>query len=239
LLKVDRDWDLAALLIWRPKVDPMPICTTAPQPGDPLTIAGYGQGDYRAVTGKCTQYLAPSVKHPYEIVELSAAARKGDSGGPIMNERSELVGVLFGADRATTSGSYCGRVRWFLTSVWPELDDTSSNTRTSVPLVGFPAEPNPSIDQPMEPKLIPIPAPTTSADPGTSAGSSFDSSLDSPADLAPSVPYTPLPLASTSSNSDLNWNRLVGSTRLDQAKSILAAIGILALWSHLSRWLGN
>ena len=59
LLRVDRDWDLAALAIRRPNVQPIPLATQAPQPGDPLTIIGYGSGSYRAVTGRCTEYVSP------------------------------------------------------------------------------------------------------------------------------------------------------------------------------------
>jgi hypothetical protein len=49
-----------------------------------------------------------------EIVELSAAARHGDSGGPILNSRGEIAGVLFGEGGGRTDGSYCGRVQKFL-----------------------------------------------------------------------------------------------------------------------------
>jgi hypothetical protein len=66
------------------------------------------------VSGHCTQYVAPGANLPFEMVELSAEARQGDSGGPIFNERGELAGVLFGASQGTTSGSYCGRVSAFL-----------------------------------------------------------------------------------------------------------------------------
>ncbi len=117
VLKVDHDWDLAALQIWRPPLEPVPLAVAAPRPGDKLSIAGYGSGQYRTVSGRCTQYVAPGAHLPYEMVELSAEARQGDSGGPIFNERGELAGVLFGASRGTTSGSYCGRVSAFLTAV--------------------------------------------------------------------------------------------------------------------------
>ncbi len=117
VLKVDDDWDLAALQIWRPPMKPVPLAIAAPRPGDTLAIAGYGSGQYRTVSGRCTQYVAPSANLPYEMVELSAEARQGDSGGPIFNERGELAGVLFGASRGTTSGSYCGRVSAFLATV--------------------------------------------------------------------------------------------------------------------------
>ena len=117
VLKVDHDWDLAALQIWRPRMKPVPLAIAAPQPGDTLAIAGYGSGQYRTISGRCTQYVAPGANLPYEMVELSAEARQGDSGGPIFNERGELAGVLFGASRGTTSGSYCGRVSAFLATV--------------------------------------------------------------------------------------------------------------------------
>lgn len=114
VLKVDRDWDLAALAIWRPRAKPVPIAVDPPRPGEILMIAGYGQGDYRISYGPCTQYLSPSPNLPAELVELRATARQGDSGGPILNSRGELVGVLFGSGFRETMGAYCGRVRSFL-----------------------------------------------------------------------------------------------------------------------------
>jgi hypothetical protein len=121
VLKVDQDWDLAALAIWKPQAAPQPVSAQAPQPGEDLIIAGYGSGQWRAAAGKCTQYVSPSNNHPLEMVEVSASARQGDSGGPILNARGELAGVLFGSAQGATSGSYCGRVREFLTSLAPEM----------------------------------------------------------------------------------------------------------------------
>jgi len=118
-VKTDKDWDLAALSIYRPRVTPLPITATAPQPGEPLTIGGYGSGDWRMTSGRCTQYLAPGVEFPHEMVELAAEARQGDSGGPILNDRGELAGVLFGSGPGYTSGSYGGRVLKFLATVVP------------------------------------------------------------------------------------------------------------------------
>jgi serine protease Do len=127
LIKVDRTWDLAALAVWKPNATPVPLASVPPRPGDPLTIAGYGSGDYRAAAGRCTQYVAPDMNQPYEMVEVGTAARQGDSGGPILNARGELAGVLFGAGQGTTSGSYCGRVREFLASVLPGSDTAADN----------------------------------------------------------------------------------------------------------------
>lgn len=119
VITTDRTWDLAALAVWRPTVEPVRLASQPPKPGEPLTIAGYGSGKYRAVTGKCTQYVAPAMNRPYEMVELSVAARQGDSGGPIFNDRGELAGVLWGAGWGTTAGSYCGRVASFVAAIMP------------------------------------------------------------------------------------------------------------------------
>ncbi len=109
--QVDRDWDLAAIAIRKPNVTPVTLASQAPRPGEVLTIAGYGSGNYRAASGRCTQYVAPGTSFPYEMVEVAVSARQGDSGGPIFNEQGELAGVLFGEGHGRTSGSYCGRVR--------------------------------------------------------------------------------------------------------------------------------
>jgi S1-C subfamily serine protease len=117
VVRWDEAWDLAALVIWKPPATPVPLAATPPAPGDLLTIAGYGRGPYRAQTGRCTEYLSPGTGYPKEFVELSAGARQGDSGGPILNERGELAGVLFGQNSGHTIGSCSTRLRTFLASV--------------------------------------------------------------------------------------------------------------------------
>ncbi|MGQ9575571.1 MAG: S1 family peptidase [Thermoguttaceae bacterium] len=127
VLGTDRDWDLAALAICRPQAEPIPLAAAAPRPGEPLTIAGYGSGSYRTITGRCTQYVSPGRNLPFEIVELSAPARAGDSGGPIFNSRGELAGLLFGSASGQTAGSYSGRIRLFLAPVLAQLQGLESN----------------------------------------------------------------------------------------------------------------
>ena len=117
VLKIDKAWDLAALLIHRPTATPVRLATAAPQRGEVLTIAGYGSGWYRAASGRVTQYVSPGENHPFEMVEVGVAARNGDSGGPMFNARGELAGVLFGEGGGRTSGSYAGRVQQFLKPV--------------------------------------------------------------------------------------------------------------------------
>jgi len=126
VIRTDEAWDLAALVIWRPPVPPIPLAKSPPVPGDLLTIAGYGRGPYRAQSGPCTEYLSPATGYPKEFVELAAAARQGDSGGPILNDRGELAGVLFGQNGGRTIGSCSTRLRAFLTSVGSSGFDPAS-----------------------------------------------------------------------------------------------------------------
>jgi hypothetical protein len=226
VLKVDQDWDLAALLIWRPRAEPIAISMTAPRPGDSLTIAGYGSGDYRAVTGRCTQYVAPGRRMPYEMVEVSAEARQGDSGGPILNERGELAGVLFGAGGGTTSGSFCGRVRWFLESAWPAEHTPDTDVFASIaaqqPITDWPADGLTAVPQPATPPQRTFSEPA----PNYSTGAAF----------APATVSTGERQASARS---LNPDELVGHTPLERSKTILAAIGLLAVVLQVGRVLGG
>ena len=45
---------------------------------------------------------------------MKAAARDGDSGGPMFNDGGELAGVLFGSANGRTVGSCSTRLRSFL-----------------------------------------------------------------------------------------------------------------------------
>jgi S1-C subfamily serine protease len=131
-LKVDSNWDLAALVIWRPTIEPVKIARQPPRPGDPLTIHGYGRGQYRMATGRCTAYYAPHQNFPMEMVELDVEARQGDSGGPILNDRGEIAGVLFGAGQGTTLGSFAPRVSTFLSSLAPDIGQVNDQAQVAV-----------------------------------------------------------------------------------------------------------
>ena len=117
VIRHDEAWDLAALVIWKPQATPIPLADQPPQIGELLTIAGFGRGAYRAETGPCTEYLSPGTGYAKEFVELSATARQGDSGCPILNADGKLAGVLFGQSEGRTIGSCSTRVKAFLASV--------------------------------------------------------------------------------------------------------------------------
>jgi len=253
VLQVDRDWDLAALLIWRPSVTAVPLAPEAPRPGDALTIAGYGPGIYRAVAGRCTQYVAPSTHHPYEMVEVSTMAREGDSGGPIFNERGELAGVLFGSGGGTTAGSYAGRVREFLKSAWtptqpaeypqalaaahpgptareglrrlPPADTPAPAPAENVVQAddGAPADSFVQPDEVVQMQMVPLPEPAASRPPV-------------PSDLVKTSPDTLLdPDLPAVQTAPLSWEEFAGQTVFQQVKTVLAIVGLAAIFLQLTR----
>jgi hypothetical protein len=220
-LKVDADWDLAALVIWRPAAAPVRIAAHAPQSGDELTICGYGTGQYRAATGRCTKYYAPKVELPQHMVELDVEARQGDSGGPIFNNRGELAGVLFGAGSGTTLGSFGGRVQSFLASLAPDIGRAPDVVpRPQAALAQSDIEPR-------EARLTPVRA---------AAMGPWSDHQATPAS-AMGDPDTTLAAALH----DVEWTTAVGerpapgvaaatgTSWLDQAKTVLAIIGVASI----------
>ena len=267
IARVDRDWDLAALVIWRPRAHPIPLAATPPRPGEWLAIAGYGKGQYRVATGRCTQYLSPGTRHPFELVELAASARQGDSGGPILNERGELAGVLFGSAFGRTTGSHSGRVRQFLAPLWnefhrlPEADTMIAAGPQARPpvaaiqdvrLTGPSVNPAASTGGAAAPALTPSSDPIAlAAIPGRSAGQHHQPAapLYESSDLGPSAasaherPTEGRVIDSWESSTPEDPSKADSShdlpSRSEQLKTILAAIGILALVFHGVRLLGQ
>jgi hypothetical protein len=223
-LKVDSDWDLAALVIWRPPIEPVRVSAIPPRPGDLLTIHGYGQGQYRIAAGRCTAFYAPKVNYPREMVELDVQARQGDSGGPIFNQRGELAGVLFGAGEGTTIGSFAPRVESFLATLAPDIGNTRDQTQIAV--ADRPA-PNvhPLAQQPPPDGLV---ASATREPPIAS------NSLDSPSSPW-SPPSTPSSATDRPTTEPVAWNDVASTDWYDGAKSILAVVGLAALALQLMR----
>jgi len=234
-LKVDPDWDLAALVIWRPPVEPVSIASIAPQPGDLLTICGYGQGSYRAATGRCTQYYAPRLDFPRHMVELDVEARQGDSGGPIFNTQGELAGVLFGAGQGTTLGSFGGRVDSFLASLAPDIGQPSD---------GLLATPDPLPSNCGQtcckngicvPQEDPAPADQRDVEPPTSQlVEHLDPPSESPGNLAamwPEEPETGIPskIPPPAQAKVASWQEASSHRPFEQMKTVLAAIGLVSI----------
>lgn len=267
VLKTDRDWDLAALAIWRPSVEPVPISPYPIPPGEPLTIAGYGPGWYRASTGRCMQYFAPATNFPAEIVELSTPARQGDSGGPIFNSRGEVAGVLFGTAEGRTMGSFGGRVRMFLESAVTDFRRLSPGPTVIARQTPPPATPtyvpdsNPVVAAIAANRAGAVSPPTTPQPPSPASAAARPALPRSPVvverprettmpepqplprlpaetERRPSLPpaYDNATVGESSDTPEndaaITWADLAGPTRADQTKTVLAAVGIVAMLFH-------
>jgi S1-C subfamily serine protease len=133
ILKVDKTWDLAALAVDRPRATPVKLADRIPRIGDVLTIAGYARGSYRQSSGRMLQFCSPGATEPAEMIEVTTAARNGDSGGPIFSQDGALAGVLFGSISGTTNGSHVGRVRQFLRPLLAESAPAQGEQARSLP----------------------------------------------------------------------------------------------------------
>jgi serine protease Do len=191
------------------------------------------------------------------MIELSVAARNGDSGGPILNGRGELAGVLFGSAFNRTSGAYCGRLRWFLTLTDEEFRRISAQAllaqqsrRPPPPAAAINApRPPAGADQRVTAANSPLPLGEGQGVRATNSPLlSGDGQGVRAAPLpAPPVPHSPPmvavtahvhqpPAAPPASIPAPPANRLPNT---DQMKTILAAIGILAVLYHSLRLLGR
>ncbi len=217
-VKVDSDWDLAALVIWRPAAEPVKIAAQPPRPGELLTIHGYGRGKYRVATGHCTTYYSPQPNFPHEMVELDAEARQGDSGGPIFNQSGELAGVLFGAGQGTTMGSFAPRVRYFLAAVAPDIDQANSQSQVAVADRPPPVLNMPFADQPDKPSSTypssPWSPPGSKQTAGTAQGVQLSNATAS---------------VTAAASESLSWDDLANNNWYEPLKTALAVIGALAV----------
>lgn len=214
VIRYDEAWDLAALVIWKPPAAPIPLADHPPAVGEPLTIAGFGRGAYRAQTGPCTEYLSPGAGYGKEFVELAATARQGDSGGPILDANGKLAGVLFGQNQGRTIGSCSTRLRTFLASV---------GSQGFAPAGTGPADMGPPpADQGVEPatRLVSLPGEDTLRSMHLSAGdvAAIPATLPPPP-LAQPMPPEGLSLGALADVFDIAHN----------GRELLAAAGGLAL----------
>jgi S1-C subfamily serine protease len=86
------------------------IAAPGPEPtvGAPITAVGYPLGGALTVThGKVLAYLDgnrldPSIAFDGQVMEVSAPVKHGNSGGPLLDARGRLVGVVFAAQPGAT-----------------------------------------------------------------------------------------------------------------------------------------
>ncbi len=106
--RVDRDADLATLLLEEPARTPQQVrgiaaVGTAPRVGDPVALIGYPLGIDTPMEQTADDFIAaPSVfrgmvsKSVRDVLQVDAFAGHGSSGSPIFDRRGAVVGVVYG-----------------------------------------------------------------------------------------------------------------------------------------------
>jgi S1-C subfamily serine protease len=77
-----------------------------PQAGDPITVAGYPLGGKLSLaTGAVVDYVdGGTLGVPGRVLRLSAPVQPGNSGGPVLDRRGKIVGVVYAIEIATGLG---------------------------------------------------------------------------------------------------------------------------------------
>lgn len=135
----DEKWDLAALLIEKPKdLTPIPIAIFAPKIHEYLWAGGYGPKDgldeFELKCGELVNYVSldlpkekaaggptdPKYDPLYETEMIELGVRSGDSGGPVFNCYGELAGCLWGSDKKNSMATCGARVSLFVMNALQE-----------------------------------------------------------------------------------------------------------------------
>jgi hypothetical protein len=206
------------------------MATHPPRPGDVLMIHGYGQGQYRIATGRCTAYYAPRVNYPQEMLELDVEARQGDSGGPIFNDRGELAGVLFGAGQGTTLGSFAPRVSNFLATLAPDIGEADNAI-----LVAASGRPAPNVRQRDKAWVRAVANYPSSpwSPPNQAAKNDTNAKTAGPNAAGEAVQVASAESGTQATNVPLSWNDVSDAGWYEPLKSALAVVGLLAIAGRL------
>ena len=98
LIGFDAYFDLAILKTTVPSNVPfLPLATSLSEVGDSIVAIGNSRGDFlqgRAGTVSRIGVDRPRARFADGTIEVSAALAPGDSGGPILNEQGEAIGVV-------------------------------------------------------------------------------------------------------------------------------------------------
>jgi len=148
VLGFDRTADIALIQLNRlpPDVDSIPFAKEEPAPGDNLHSVGnpgasdalwvYTPGQVRGVHNSKWESIGSDLtvtSHDARVIEATSPTNHGDSGGPCVNDRGELVGITQGGasgDQANAMTIFIERseLERFVTRGFREFDDLKERT---------------------------------------------------------------------------------------------------------------
>ena len=117
VLEHDESKDVALLWVWVPKgIEPAELATASVKRGDKLELVGLGGGTKLADCVRCFRAEA-SPPSTIEKIFADVPLLPGDSGGPVFNDKHQVVGIISGgwfwwdSGLKTESGAYI-RTTW-------------------------------------------------------------------------------------------------------------------------------
>jgi S1-C subfamily serine protease len=102
-----RSTDLAVVELTgrsRRQLDPLALAADGATPGDGLTAIGYAEAGPAVITHGQMVDSPPGRRHlnePGTVVRMSTHLRHGNSGGPVLSDAQEVVGVAYALDPET------------------------------------------------------------------------------------------------------------------------------------------
>ena len=114
VLELDHIWDVAVVMVEGANIPAMRLATVAPARGDPISAYGYGWvgKQYARINGVALGYSIFRGQNVRNTLKCSFEVRDGDSGGPMVNSRCEVVAVISCSDdQSGTHGTWAARIK--------------------------------------------------------------------------------------------------------------------------------
>ncbi len=121
IVGVDAVQDVMLLEIADPGIASHPIAATEPARGERVYICGFVGGSLSAYAGSwgtVKQWVSPKVRGRSTFIETTCVSKNGQSGGPILNSRGQVAGIITG-NRKGAIGPCLPRVRKVLKFLLP------------------------------------------------------------------------------------------------------------------------
>lgn len=133
VVAIDDEADLALLHVPGASVEPLALATASPPRGTTGVALGYpGGGDLTVTSAGVTNAIeisGPNIygqgSFPRDVVELRAAIRRGNSGGPLVTAPGTVGAVIFGASRLDPDVGYAIGVAEVTERLVPSIGSTS------------------------------------------------------------------------------------------------------------------
>ncbi len=109
-------WDVALLqLFTKLELDTLPLSDKAAKLGEETWAWGFGpDGSVDVQKGRAAGYVQTAQTAHAQTLRTTGRAREGDSGGPVLNHRDELIGLLWGTDGRYTYATASERLKIIL-----------------------------------------------------------------------------------------------------------------------------